>query len=131
MTDMEDIEIIRVSAMRKEITELFHEHTHRESPTQGDLLQMSIFLSSYETYLQRNEIYVDLWKDYGWMDLLTHVRSKSMRLVRKFWRENAPQPGTEEYEDAVHTHLDDAYDLLNYVAFFIRAFRDGNKWGRN
>jgi len=89
--------------------------------TETNVQQMVVYLEAFELFVQRNSTYEDLWKDYGWMDTLTHLRSKSMRLVRKFWRES---PSTDKIL------LDDAMDLINYAVFFVRNFRAGNKWGR-
>lgn len=90
-------------------------------PTQTNIDQMAEYLAAFHIFIQRNEKYKDLWKDYGWMDSLTHVRSKAMRMIRKFWRDN---PESDEI------NLDDSYDLVNYVVFFIRNFKEKNKWGR-
>lgn len=89
--------------------------------TGTNIEQMKVYIDAFEIFVERNERYEDLWKQYGWMDTLTHVRSKALRLVRKFWREDPEQ------ED--ETLLDDALDLVNYATFFIRNFRSGNKWG--
>lgn len=88
--------------------------------TETNVAQMRAYLEAFGIFVQRNSVYEDLWKSYGWMDSLTHVRSKAMRLVRKFWRDN---PTEDE------TLLDDAFDLINYTVFFIRNWRDRNKWG--
>lgn len=91
------------------------------TPTETNITQMHVMLEAYCLFLKRNEEYEDLWEDYGWVDNLTHIRSKTMRLVRKFWREE-PQDGAKG--------IDDAYDLVNYGIFFIRNFMHGSRWGR-
>jgi hypothetical protein len=91
-------------------------------PSPSNIEQMQVYLDAFDVFLERNSRYEDLWRDYGWMDNLTHVRSKALRLVRKFWRNNAPE--------ANDNMLDDAVDLINYTAFFIRNYCDRNKWGR-
>ena len=92
--------------------------------TNGNVEQMAVMLEAYHKYLERNAVYENLWQDYGWMDTLTHVRSKAMRIVRKFWRDETAPKATAAL------HLDDALDLVNYVVFFIRNVREGNRWGR-
>lgn len=90
-------------------------------PTISEREQFGVLMDSFHLFVQRNSVYEDLWKDYGWMDTLTHIRSKAMRLVRKFWRDDPTE------DDSL---LDDVYDLINYAVFFIRNFRERNKWGR-
>lgn len=89
--------------------------------TETNVEQMFTYLSAYEIFIQRNSVYEDLWKDYGWMDCLVHIRSKAMRLVRKFWRDDPA------HDEAL---LDDVFDLINYSVFFIRNYITENKWGR-
>lgn len=91
-------------------------------PTESERAHFSSLMDAFQIFMERNQVYEDLWQDYGWMDSLTHIRSKSLRLIRKFWRDEAP-------EDADGL-LDDAYDLINYSVFFIRNYLAKNKWGR-
>lgn len=65
----------------------------------------------------RNSRYRDNWRRYGWRDSLHHCRSKLSRMFSLFG------------SDDPNKDLDDALDLINYAAFFIRNVKDGNEHG--
>ena len=84
--------------------------------------QMNVFLDAMQIFELRNAKYGDLWKEYGWRGNLLHIQSKAAR-VRKVWWDD-PAGGRADLSD-----LDDARDLLNYTAFFIRNVEAGNELG--
>lgn len=91
------------------------------SPRDTTLDQISIFRRALEIFESKNNAdggYEDLWKQYGWADNLLHMRSKLSRIERRF-----------RDQGATHVDLDDAYDLLNYVVFFIRNVLEENPNG--
>lgn len=69
----------------------------------GDVLAECI-----EKYAQRDANYQGLWKEQGWEDQLFHIQHKAQRL-------------------RVFPNEDDAQDLINYTAFFIRNYRAGRR----
>lgn len=90
-----------------------------DTPTNRD--QLMVFIRSMRLFEERNKKYGDLWKEYGWRGNLLHVQSKAAR-VRKVWWDQATQPPGDQ-------DLDDAFDLINYAAFFIRNVEEGNELG--
>jgi len=83
--------------------------------------QLAIFLDAMHIFQERNAKYGDLWKEYGWRGNLLHVQSKAAR-VRKVWWDGKDPFGHNE-------DCDDAYDLINYTAFFIRNVGEDNELG--
>jgi hypothetical protein len=73
-------------------------------------------------YNSREQSYGSVWRQYGALSNLLSVARKVDRLMHAWWH----QP------DGPYTHkdsLDDAYDGINYVCFFIRNVLDGNMTG--
>lgn len=77
--------------------------------------QLYIFAESFEIFRERNKKYKDLWKEGGWLDSVHHIRSKAARLATLL-------SGVATLPDA-ETHLDNALDLPNFAAFFVRNVR--------
>ncbi len=73
-------------------------------------------MKSYEIYLQRNAKYSDVWKNYGALNNLVRGATKVDRLMEVWWHGD----GTL-HKDA----LDDAYDAINFLAFFIAQATNG------
>lgn len=91
-------------------------------PTEFNKGQITVFATCLHITSERNRNYGDLWKRYGWLGNLMHVQSKCARLVKMFWEDQkTPQADSSD--------LDDAYDLINYVAFFIRNAAEYNERG--
>jgi len=82
-----------------------------------NVTQLMVFWEAMNIYEQRNNLYEDGWRTYGWRDSIHHMRSKLGRLFKMFG------------DDMREKNLDDAHDLLNYTAFFIRNVRLGNENG--
>jgi hypothetical protein len=82
--------------------------------------QMAVLLDAFDIFLERNEDREDLWAEYDAEDALLHIRSKAARLerVREKMRDGW-DPTKLRKKD-----LDEAYDLINYCAFFIRYVLD-------
>lgn len=86
--------------------------------SETNIEQAMELLTALTIFDQRNTgHYDDLWKDFGWEDSLVHMRSKVSRATKLF------------REDSAEKDLDDAYDLMNYTAFFSRNVKDGNRHG--
>ena len=96
---------------------------YRITISQSNLEQLGIFLSALEIMDEREKRYKELWKKDGWKGNLFHVKSKFMRMWQQFWIDE----GRSEVEGK--SELDDAYDLLNYVAFFLRNYNENNEKG--
>lgn len=81
--------------------------------------QQEVFSRAMAVYTERRHEHGDLWKQFGWEDLIFHIRNKSSRLSRLLdLRLNGAHPDPKQA-------LDSAYDLINYCAFFIRMVEDG------
>lgn len=89
-------------------------------PTSTNLTQLNVLLEALQIFETRR-IYGDAWRKYGALSNLLSVARKADRLMEIFWH----GPGELEHKDSV----DDAYDLINYAAFFIRNVTDGNMKG--
>lgn len=83
--------------------------------------QHEIFNQALAKFVQRNHIYRDLWQKSGWLAHLVEVKRKIQRMIHVFMDTDA----WKEMEDP----LDDAYDSLNYHAFFVRKFKEGDRSG--
>lgn len=107
-------------------------------PTDGDSLdQLAVFVRAMDIFVDRRKEYGKLWKVDGWRGSIFHVRHKFRRMWKMFWLgEGGSQIDVTTLEDDFRNHvqgeprLDDAFDLLNYDAFFIRNVQDGNENGQ-
>lgn len=90
------------------------------SQTDDNVNQLLVFAEALDTYEHRTPKYGQNWKRYGWLSNLSDILRKSDRLWSMYWtgKMNPMEGG-----------LDDAIDLLNYIAFFIRNAQDGNERG--
>jgi hypothetical protein len=94
--------------------------------------QMAILADALMIYDERNEKYHDNWKRMGWRGTLVRLRERAERLWDSYW--NADDLGDLEAEMYVPRDVDDALDMINFVAFFIRGMngrettRDGSWW---
>src|ERR1044072_6965104 len=80
--------------------------------TETNQKQMETLLRAFKIFLERNELRKDLWRRAGWRDSLHHIESKTLRIA-----------DLDEGE-SVAEYIDDALDLINYTAFFIRNVED-------
>ena len=83
--------------------------------------QMAVFLDCMNLFQERNSKYGDMWKEYVWRGNMLNVQSKAAR-VRKVWWDSKDPYGN-------NMDCDDAYDLINYAAFFIRNVGADNELG--
>ena len=80
---------------------------------------LSVFIRALQKFNERNTMRGGLWKRSGWRMNLVFVKSKATRLWSMFG-EGRGEPDLT---------LDDAVDLLNYVAFFIITYEQGDEHG--
>jgi hypothetical protein len=87
--------------------------------------QSEVFEKCLEINEDRSAAYGDVWRNYGAVSNLLSAARKVDRLMETWWDGliNGTAPGI--HKDA----LDDAYDAINYLAFFIRNATDGNFTG--
>lgn len=74
-----------------------------------------------DLYSQRSQAYGQVWRNYGALANLLNATRKVDRLMNIWWRSTKPSI----HKDA----LDDAFDAINYLVFFIRSAREGNFTG--
>lgn len=92
--------------------------------------QMLLFMECVAIYAERSRAYGQVWKQYGALSNLLSVARKTDRLMAVWWTEEE-----EAYKDGAAVprlhkdNLDDAFDLINYAAFFIRNARAANFTG--
>lgn len=84
-----------------------------EDPTISMAEQMLTMMSALEIFQERDKRYKGLWRGDGAMDSAMHVHSKAAR-VRQAGLDGPPAA------------LDDAHDIINYAAFYIRNAQEGN-----
>ena len=90
-------------------------------PTESNADQFGVFLEALKIHEERNKRYRDVWRESGWKGALFDIKKKASRLWRQYM-------GEEETEGA---DLDDAYDLMNFAAFFVRGYQQNpdHPWG--
>jgi hypothetical protein len=69
-----------------------------------------------EEMLNQAQMYGQAWKRLGALNNLTRMATKVERLLEQFWHREDNRNGAD---------LDDAVDLLNYDAFFMRQAIEG------
>ena len=80
-------------------------------------------MEALNIYRQRGLSYGEVWRQYGATANLVQAARKIDRLMEMWWHN--PDGAVALQKDA----LDDAFDALNYLVFFIRLARDGNITG--
>lgn len=89
--------------------------------------QTQVFDDAMAIYASRTEAYGEIWQQYGALSNLLNASRKVARLMSVWW--------DSQYEGsiglpALHKDaLDDAFDAINYLAFFIRCAREFNITG--
>lgn len=81
-----------------------------------DRRQLEVLLEAFTKFQERNAKYQDLWIDDDLDDLAANALHKAKRL--KMAAQNIAQLDPLDF-------VDDAIDLMNYAAFFVRSARDG------
>jgi hypothetical protein len=85
-------------------------------PTEEMLNQALMFVVALKTYEKKDQMYGQAWKRLGALNNLTRMATKVERLLEQFWHREDNRNGAD---------LDDAVDLLNYDAFFMRQAIEG------
>jgi len=80
-----------------------------------EVQQLELLLAAFEKFVDRNHHYRDLWMQGGAADSAHHIKSKTARIVWSLDRLREGHP----------LDADDALDLINYAAFFVRNARAG------
>lgn len=80
---------------------------------------MSVLLNAFDIFLERNGSRKDLWADFDLADSLHHIKSKAARLERSY-KDIAHLDLSDQRLLITDKDVDEAYDLINYCAFFIR-----------
>jgi len=93
-------------------------------PTPDMCQQLSIFIEAVALYQERDKQYGPVWRKYGALSNLLRSAAKVERMIELWWK----NPNDEQLHKEP---LDDAYDLMNYVAFFVRNVGAGNLRGEN
>jgi hypothetical protein len=85
--------------------------------------QLLVFLTALKLFDNRNRTYRNIWETYGALSNLLRAATKVDREMEIWW--HSPELDCLQHKEA----LDDAFDALNYLAFFIRCVRSGNITG--
>lgn len=87
--------------------------------TRNEEQQLFVFLRSLDIFRERTAKRGDHWKQFDSRDAVHHIRSKATRidlLLEDPFREETAGMSKPEPADLI----DDALDLINYCAFFVR-----------
>jgi hypothetical protein len=76
-------------------------------------------------YSDRTVLYGQVWKNYGALNNLVRGATKVDRLMATWWHET-----TMDIPPMHKDSLDDAYDAINFLVFFIRCAREMNITGQ-
>lgn len=83
--------------------------------------QQVVFNKAWSIMSQRTGAYSLVWKQYGALANLLNSARKIDRLMNIWWRgEDDDVPQLDK------SLLDDAYDAINYLGFFIQCAEEGN-----
>lgn len=118
----------RAVGLFKELVEEVSGRTVDDHPDSA--LFMSVLVDVFTTYLDRDQSYGDIWKQYGAMSSLISVARKTDRLMALWWtKEEAPTLSEHKRTALGKESLDDAVDLIAYTVFFFLNARAGNLFG--
>lgn len=87
--------------------------------------QNEVFEQCLQIHEGRSEAYGEVWRNYGAVSNLLSAARKVDRLMETWWDGMINGTAPSIHKDA----LDDAYDAINYLAFFIRNAQNGNFTG--
>lgn len=107
-------------------TELPTAHLYLEAEgiavTPDTIEQLRVLTECVRLYDSRGRSYGQVWKQYGALASLLNAARKVDRLMAIWWHSTR---GAALHKDA----LDDAYDCINYMTFFMRLAIRGNITG--
>lgn len=110
-------------------------HLSWESDTPLDRMEIEqamVLIEALKLYSQRNTKYRDNWRRMGWRGLLIRIRERSDRLWDTFWTGVAwkdPERDADDSQFQREIDADDALDLINFAAFFVRQARMADEEG--
>lgn len=87
--------------------------------------QLAVFLAALKLFEDRNKTYRNIWETYGALSNLLRSATKIDRAMEIWWHDQSDNGNPLLHKD----NLDDAFDALNYLVFFIRCVRSGNITG--
>lgn len=84
---------------------------------EAEVEQLRIFVEALGIYADRDAARGEAWREFGTEDKAHHIRSKAARISAGIGRVNI---GSIKITDLV----DEALDIINYAAFFVRQARE-------
>lgn len=94
--------------------------------TEENLDQLAVLLAALKLFDERNRTYRNIWETYGALSNLLRAATKVDREMEIWWHSSGGPSGNPLLHKEA---LDDAFDALNYLVFFIRCVRQGNITG--
>lgn len=85
--------------------------------TQETRAQFEVFMRALKLFDERNRTYRNVWETYGALSNLLRAATKVDREMEIWWHSADPGHNPLQHKES----LDDAYDALNYLVFFIRC----------
>jgi hypothetical protein len=86
-----------------------------------NLQHLATFKEALRIYDDRSKTYGQAWRKYGALGNILFAAQCFNRLMKMWWHSD----GTPGHKNS----LDDAYDGINYLVFFIRNVKGGNMRG--
>lgn len=98
--------------------------------TQENRDQFEALMEPMVIFAERGKVYGDNWKFYGALNNLVRAATKVDRTMAIWWHDYADKYLASDSARELHKDaLDDAFDAINYLTFFIRLVREGNITG--
>lgn len=99
---------------------------------QHTMEHLLVFLEALKLYYSRSGAYGQIWQQYGALSNLINAARKVDRTMEVWWTKETEtyRASDGKVKPLLHKdNLDDAFDCLNYLVFFIRNARSGNLVG--
>ena len=92
--------------------------------TEENFEHFQVMMDVLKLYDERTIVYGQVWKNYGALNNLVRAATKIDRLMATWWHETMDIPPM--HKDS----LDDAYDAINFLLFFMRCAKEMNITGQ-
>ena len=91
---------------------------------------LDVLGEAWQIFQEKNELRGDMWRDFPPSDKLREVRERCHRMERTYeqFKFELPPEGPEDpYKTFRGAAINDALDTINYLVFFIRQLREGQR----
>lgn len=93
---------------------------------QSAILQLMVAAECADIFMERSEQYREAWRKHGALANLIKASMKMDRLMEVWWHSDMTQAQVEKMKpEEKRKLLDDAFDCINYLTFFVRLVGEG------